>query len=73
MRPVELDPETRRVWRDGRELRLSRKEFDLLHALMSRAGQLVTRDELMREVESWIEAEMRRLDPGAYAAEAVRP
>jgi 1-acyl-sn-glycerol-3-phosphate acyltransferase len=24
-------------------------------------------DELMREVESWIEAEMRRLDPGAYA------
>ena len=24
-------------------------------------------DELMREVESWIEAEMRRLDPSAYA------
>jgi 1-acyl-sn-glycerol-3-phosphate acyltransferase len=24
-------------------------------------------DELMREVEAWIEAEMRRLDPGAYA------
>jgi 1-acyl-sn-glycerol-3-phosphate acyltransferase len=23
-------------------------------------------DELMREVEAWIEAEMRRLDPGAY-------
>lgn len=27
-------------------------------------------DELMREVESWIEAEMRRLDPEAYAHEA---
>jgi 1-acyl-sn-glycerol-3-phosphate acyltransferase len=27
-------------------------------------------DELMREVESWIEAEMRRLDPQAYAAPA---
>jgi 1-acyl-sn-glycerol-3-phosphate acyltransferase len=27
-------------------------------------------DELMREVEAWIEAEMRRLDPDAYAAEA---
>ena len=26
-------------------------------------------DELMREVEAWIEAEMRRLDPEAYAAE----
>jgi 1-acyl-sn-glycerol-3-phosphate acyltransferase len=24
-------------------------------------------DELMREVEKWIEAEMRRIDPGAYA------
>lgn len=24
-------------------------------------------DELMREVENWIESEMRRLDPGAYA------
>ncbi|HZE92155.1 MAG TPA: lysophospholipid acyltransferase family protein [Rhizobacter sp.] len=24
-------------------------------------------DELMREVEAWIEAEMRRLDPGAYS------
>ena len=29
---------------------LSRKEFDLLHALMSRAGEIVTRDELMRDV-----------------------
>jgi 1-acyl-sn-glycerol-3-phosphate acyltransferase len=25
-------------------------------------------DELMRDVEAWIEAEMRRLDPQAYAA-----
>ena len=24
-------------------------------------------DELMREVETWIEAEMRRIDPAAYA------
>ena len=28
-------------------------------------------DELMREVETWIEAEMRRLDPEAYAGEVV--
>jgi 1-acyl-sn-glycerol-3-phosphate acyltransferase len=28
-------------------------------------------DELMREVENWIEAEMRRLDPEAYAGEAT--
>jgi 1-acyl-sn-glycerol-3-phosphate acyltransferase len=28
-------------------------------------------DELMREVEAWIEAEMHRLDPEAYAPQAV--
>jgi 1-acyl-sn-glycerol-3-phosphate acyltransferase len=28
-------------------------------------------DELMREVETWIEAEMRQLDPEAYAGEAA--
>ena len=30
-------------------------------------------DELMREVEEWIEAEMRRLDPDAYAPAAGNP
>ena len=29
-------------------------------------------DELMAEVEAWIEAEMRRLDPSAYPAEAAK-
>lgn len=47
---VRLDPATRRVWRHDEELEFSRKEFDLLHALMSRAGELVSRDDLMREV-----------------------
>jgi DNA-binding response OmpR family regulator len=32
------------------EVRLSRKEFDLLHALIRRAGDIVSRDELMLEV-----------------------
>ena len=30
-------------------------------------------DELMREVERWIEAEMRRLDPDAYVGERSAP
>ena len=47
---VRLDPESRRVWRGGDEIALSRKEFDLVHALISRAGEIVTREELMREV-----------------------
>jgi DNA-binding response OmpR family regulator len=47
---VELDASARRVWRDGVEIRMSNKEFDLLHALISRAGEIVTREELMRDV-----------------------
>jgi DNA-binding response OmpR family regulator len=47
---VEVNPETRQAWRGGREIVLSRKEFDLVHVLMARAGDIVTRDELMREV-----------------------
>jgi DNA-binding response OmpR family regulator len=47
---VTIDPETRQAWRGDREITLSRKEFDLVHALISRAGKIVSRDELMREV-----------------------
>ena len=47
---VRIDPDTRRVWRAGREIALSRKEFDLLEALITRPGRIVLREELMREV-----------------------
>lgn len=47
---IRLDPETRRAWRGAEEIVLSRKEFDLVLALMERAGTIVTRDELMRDV-----------------------
>ena len=47
---VRIDPATRRVWRDDREIVFSRKEFDLLHHLMQRAGAVVSRDELMLTV-----------------------
>lgn len=47
---VRVDPLGRRAWRAEAELRLSRKEFDLLLALISRAGQVVSREELMRDV-----------------------
>lgn len=47
---VRLDPESRKVWRGGSEVVFSRKEFDLLHALIRRAGSIVTRQELMQEV-----------------------
>ena len=47
---VRLDPETRRTWRGVEEILLSRKEFDLVHALIERAGEIVSREELMRDV-----------------------
>lgn len=47
---VRVDPFERRVWRGGRELTLTRKEFDLLHALISHPGEVVSRETLMREV-----------------------
>ncbi len=50
MRGVRVDPAQRQVWVDGEPVYFARKEFDLLYALISRAGELVTRDELMREV-----------------------
>ncbi|MFN8203156.1 MAG: response regulator transcription factor [Solirubrobacteraceae bacterium] len=52
---VRIDPAARRAWRDGRELELSPKEFDLLALLVENAGAVVRRDEIMRRVwdENW--------------------
>ena len=47
---LELDPSTRRVTRGDREIKLSDKEFQLLHLLMRHAGNEVARQELMQEV-----------------------
>jgi len=47
---VRLDPVDRRAWRGEQEVTFSRKEFDLVHALITRAGDIVTREELMRDV-----------------------
>ncbi len=50
MQEVRLDPDARQAWVGASEVVLSRKEFDLVHCLMARAGEIVSRDELMREV-----------------------
>jgi DNA-binding response OmpR family regulator len=52
---VKVDPGARRAWRDGRELELSPKEFDLLALLVARAGEAVPRDEIMTTVwdQNW--------------------
>jgi DNA-binding response OmpR family regulator len=47
---LRIDPASRRVWQGERELELAPKEFDLLALLAGRAGTVVTREELAREV-----------------------
>jgi two-component system response regulator RegX3 len=55
IRDLEVDPLARRATRSGRELELSRKEFDLLAELVAHAGEVVTRENLMSRVwdENW--------------------
>jgi len=45
-----LDPAARRAWRDGDELTLRPREFDLLALLIANAGRAVTRERIMQEV-----------------------
>ncbi|HEY5332852.1 MAG TPA: response regulator transcription factor, partial [Solirubrobacterales bacterium] len=47
---LELDEGARIARLDGHEVDLSRKEFDLLAALMHHAGKVVRREDLMAEV-----------------------
>jgi DNA-binding response OmpR family regulator len=47
---LSVDPRTRVATLDGQSLELSRKEFDLLLTLAQRAGEVVTKRELLAEV-----------------------
>ena len=44
---LEIDLGARLVKRDGDEVRLTRLEFDLLHALVRRPGQVLSRQQLL--------------------------
>ena len=57
--PYRLDPPEHRLLRDEQTIPLSPKAFDLLVALVSRAGHLVTKEQLLQEV--W---------PGTFVEEA---
>ncbi|MFI2372656.1 response regulator transcription factor [Streptomyces sp. NPDC018833] len=50
---VELDPTARRAVKDGRELSLTLREFDLLAHLMRHRGEAIGRERLMQEVWGW--------------------
>jgi predicted ATPase/DNA-binding winged helix-turn-helix (wHTH) protein len=48
--PFELQPDKRRLLKDGAAVSLRPRAFDLLVALVDRAGHLVTKDELLARV-----------------------
>jgi two-component system, OmpR family, response regulator RegX3 len=47
---LRLDPVSRTVSKDGRELELAAREFDLLHLLMANPGEVLRRERIMDEV-----------------------
>jgi DNA-binding response OmpR family regulator len=53
---IVLDRVTRQVWRDGRLVEMSPREYDLLCVLMENAGKAVSRQDLLDQVwgEGWI-------------------
>jgi DNA-binding response OmpR family regulator len=50
---LELDPASRRVTVEGREVHLTPTEFDLLTLLASRPGVVYTREQLLADVWGW--------------------
>ncbi len=60
---IVLETAARRLHKDGQEVRLSAREFDLLSALMQYAGQALSRDDLIDRVwgTNWV-GEVRTLD-----------
>ncbi|SDI24301.1 heavy metal response regulator transcription factor [Pseudomonas panipatensis] len=47
---LELDPARHRAYREGRRIDLTTKEFALLHLLMSRTGEVLTRTQIISQV-----------------------
>lgn len=54
---VVMDLAARRVLIDGVEVGLANKEFELLRVLMARSGQVISREEILREV--WHDPELK--------------
>jgi two-component system OmpR family response regulator len=47
---LELDEDTRDVWRDGRRIELTPTEYKLLHYLLSNSRRVLTRDQILEHV-----------------------
>jgi len=50
---VELDPAAKRVMLDGQPVQLTAREFNVLHVLMRRSGQVLSRAQLEEALYGW--------------------
>lgn len=58
----ELDQEERELWRDGRKVPLQQQPLQILELLVTRAGQVVTREEIRQAV--WPDDDYGQFDAG---------
>ena len=61
--PLVLNPQERRAARDGRDLALTRREFDLLHLFLRHPGSVLDRRRLHEEIWGYT------FDPGTNVAD----
>ncbi|MFC0220492.1 response regulator [Pseudochelatococcus lubricantis] len=54
-RGLRLDPATQQVERDGEPVRVSRREYAVLHALMIHPGQILSRSQIEEKLYGWQE------------------
>ena len=45
-----IDPSSRQVWRDGEQIELTRREYDLLELLAQNAGHVLTKGRIFERV-----------------------
>lgn len=53
---LELDPSSRSVYREGQSIRLTAREYALLHALMVRPHNILSRAQLEARIYGWTDA-----------------
>jgi len=69
---VEVSPSTRTVSRSGEPVELTPKEFDLLVALLERKGAVISRQELLKEVWGYGNADINTRTVDVHLSELRR-
>jgi DNA-binding response OmpR family regulator len=69
---VDVSPKTRTVTRDGDPVELTPKEFDLLVALLERRGAVISRQELLKEVWGYGNADINTRTVDVHLSELRR-